>query len=339
MRKMMFVLASSVVISAPILAMPMGQASSVTMEANKIENNKINKDVISLNGNPVEVAGDLIKIKDQTLFPLRSLAKAMGATNIQWNNETKTATIEIPAYSEAHRYLSYLNGITNSKEDKDYSLPKRVKDLQLPPYPLKGGNSSMFEKTPITITIQDDGFSADFAAYDYVIKDNKLYVTGDWFNTMFLADIKMDKDAVDITYPTQVQIEEKLSVIEDVLAPTTPEETLSLWVRGQQVRSGALQYSSLSPKLKEQVLAKKEGWVTGGSSPSAGNVTIVKTQPVGEDTMTYVIKIDEMLQGKVSGQVTQNLEIKKYNLGGKTYWLIEKATGDLGFFSVLRDNQ
>ena len=292
---------------------------------------------LELNGVIKELPSNLPIVKEQILFPLRWLAKEMGASSVAWDEKNRTVTVEIPSYYKRHQYLSYLNGIENGKNSKEYPLPQRLKDLELPPYPLTNGANKLFHHEFITLNITDKGFSMPFAVYDYEMIKDTLYVTSDWFNTMFLAETSSIGDQIKINYLTADEIEKKVAYLEMLTQPTTTEETLALWIVGQKVRSGALQYSALSPKLKEKFLVRKSGWVTGGSSPSVGKATIVNEEQVDACTIRYVINIDEMLQGKVSGQITETIEVEKSELEGKTYWLITSVKGDAGYYSVLPD--
>lgn len=291
---------------------------------------------ILLNGQLLEISDGVLEVKGHLLYPLRWLVMQMGIA-VSWDQKTRTVTIENPTYQEAHLYLSYLNGLTSENQDTTYKLPDRVKTLEIPSYPLKSNDTFMLHQKPIGITIDDDGFNISFAAYDYAFKNNRLYVTPEWFNTIFLAELTKISEGLEIVYPTPEQIEKELENMQKVLAPLTPEETLALWVRGQQVRSGALQYSSLSPELKQQVLASKRGWVTGGSSPSAGKVTILDKKQQAEATLVYTLAVEEMLQGQVFETVKEQITIKKYTLEGNNYWLISEARGDLSYLSLLPD--
>lgn len=296
-----------------------------------------NQQQLELNGIMKTVPGGITVKEGRVLLPIRWLASEMGASRVEWDEKEHTITVEIPGYSEEHQYLSYLAGLQYGKNDKDFPLAKRLQDLELPPYPLNSDRPGMLHQRPIGITLTDDGFSIPFAAYDYEVIDGKLYVGSGWFNTMFLAQIEEDNGLVKIVYPTEIEIKEKLAKLEAITAPTTPEETLALWIRGQQVRSGSLQYSALCPELKEKVLARKGGWVTGGSSPSAGKATILNKEQLDEGSIRYTIKIDEMLQGQISGEIIETLEMKKYEIKEDTYWLISSVKGDTGYYSILPD--
>ncbi|MEG1637894.1 MAG: stalk domain-containing protein [Cellulosilyticaceae bacterium] len=294
---------------------------------------------LELNGIRKNVPGGIVTSEGQMLFPLRWLAAEMGASQVEWDAKERTVTVEVPDYYEEHQYLSYLSGIELGKGNKDYPLAKRLEDLKLPPYPLSGDIASMLHERPIGITIADGDFSIPFVAYDYEFIDGKIYVSSDWYNTMFLAQTQIEGDVIKMNYPTEIEIKEKLAELEAVTMPVTPEEAIALGIRGQQVRSGALQYSALSPELKVRVLEGNLGWVTGGSSPSAGAVAIVNKEQVDKDTMRYTIAIDEMLQGKISGTITEILELKKYEQDGHTYWLISDVKGDENYYSLLPDSK
>lgn len=287
-----------------------------------------------LNGVMKEFPESLKVVKGHVLFPFTWLSKEMGAESVVWDEKNREVTVEVPSFFKQHEYLNYLNGIKYGKENKEYPLPKRLQELEIPPYPLNKEKNPIFHQDSITMNITDKGFSMPWAVYDYEFIKGKLYVTSDWFNTLFLAHTDTSGDRIKITYPTKDELEKKVADLERITQPVTPEEALSLWIIGQQERSGALQYSALSPELKQKFLERKAGWVTGGSSPSAGKATIIDKEQVDADTIRYVITIDEMLQGSVSGQITETIEVKKYELAGKTYWLITSTKGDTGYYSV-----
>lgn len=146
-----------------------------TFVLNVLEETKLTKDQIILNGQLLEIPGGIVEVKGQRLYPLKWLVEQMGGT-VSWDLKTRTATVENPTYQEAHLYLSYLNGLTSSKEGNLYKLPERIKTLEIPAYPLKSGSSVILHQRPIGITVDDDGFNIPFAAYDYAFKNNQLYV-------------------------------------------------------------------------------------------------------------------------------------------------------------------
>ena len=340
MKKFLILIMSGIILSQNVYCASLGKEIASVQQDQKVQNleegaNKVSVDQVLLNQQLMDIPGGVLEVKGQKLYPLRWFVNQMGGT-VTWDAKERTAIVENPSYQEAHLYLSYINGLLNG-EDEQYPLPQRVKALDIPDYPLKGNTGAMLHEVPVGITIDDNGFNVQFVAYDYAFKDNQLYVAPEWFNTIFLADIKPMGEGIAMTYPMQEEIEKEIAVFQETLAPITPEETLALWIRGQQVRSGALQYSSFSPELKEKVLASKRGWVTGGSSPSAGKVTIIDQKIPDVDKMIYTLEVEEMLQGKVSGTVEEQITVKKYLLEDKVYWLISEAKGELGYFTLLPD--
>lgn len=289
---------------------------------------------VIINGVNLEVPGGVVKVKGQKLYPLRWMAEQMGGT-VRWDQTTQTAIVNNPLYNKEHLYLNYLGALLYNDPKAEYTLPERIRSLKLPPYPLNSESGPELHETPIGITIENNGFMMEFAAYGYEFRNNKIYVTADWLNTIFLAQVIEKNGETVMTHPTEEELDKNIEEIQNVLLPATPEETLALWIRGQQVRSGALQYSSLSPELKEQVMQSKRGWVTGGSSPSAGKARIISKKQTMEGIVFYELSIDEMLEGKVWGTVKEELTVRKYEEQGKTYWLISSASGELDEFSIL----
>lgn len=197
----------------------------------------------------------------------------------------------------------------------------------------------MLTSHPIELDIADANYKLPFAVYDYLIHNATLYLTTDWLNTIFLADTSFADGKLYLHYPTKEQLNQKIHQFEDHLRPITPQETLSLWVLGQQNRSGALQYIALSPDLQRQVLSSGKNWVTGGSSPSAGNVTIEKIEPLDRERFRYHLIIEELLHGEKSGEQKQTLVIAPYMIGDQKYWLIQEAQGNLTEFTILESQR
>lgn len=107
-----------------------------------------------------------------------------------------------------------------------------------------------------------------------------------------------------------------------------PKQAVELWILGVNNRSGAIQYTMLSPSLQEKSRSKFEEtrWVTGQSSPSVNNFRFTKEENLSESKMRYTVNYDveTSTQNLVSGQkiiiVEKNLE------PFREYWFISSIT-------------
>lgn len=285
----------------------------------------------------VEVSVPIICEKGENLIPIRKVAETLGAKSITWNKKEHILSMEVD-YKLSHLYLSYLNGLEETNREYVEPLPPRLRNMELPPYPLKGRNGQQLEQRPITLELKDGDYSASYAVYDYKIADNTLYLGEEWLNTIFLADsIKIQsKDKFQVQYLDKSELEEEVKTLEGLIKPTTAEEAIALWSRGQQTRSGALQYSALSEPLQKKVMEQFSGWVTGGSSPSLGKLVSQQAEVVDEGHKVYTLQYDEMLQGKVSGHIQQKVFVEHVDQNGKGFWLITGVEGDTEYYSLIK---
>lgn len=287
--------------------------------------------VLVLNDKPIQAIKELPVVEGQVLYPIEELSYLMGAIDVSWYPNKKVLTVENPSFYEQGLYLSYLAGLDQQSDPEDYPLPDRLQKLPLPPYPRDSMTPVSLHEAPIGLTIMDKKYMMPWAVYDYEWIDDVLYVSQEWFNVMFLAQTEYEGEKIIMTYPTAKQIEQNVGKLEQVTRPRTPEEAVALWIHGQQVRSGALQYSALGSDLQKQVWEQQKGWVTGGSSPSVGKATTVHTEYVKEDMRRYTITLEEVLQGKVNSMLAQTLIIRSYKIDDQMYWGITQAEGDLGY--------
>lgn len=285
----------------------------------------------------VEVNVEIICEKGESLVLIRKVADRLGAKSITWNKKERLLSMEVD-YKLSHLYLSYLNGLEEADREYVEPLPPRLRSMELPPYPLKGLNGKQLEKKPITLELRDDDYSISYAVYDYKIQKDILYLGEEWLNTIFLADTTciQEKDKLQVHYLDADELREEVKTLEGLIKPTTAEEAIALWSRGQQTRSGALQYSALSEALQEKVMDRFSGWVTGGSSPSLGKLVSQQVEVVDEGHKIYTLQYDEILQGKVSGHIQQKVSVEHVDQNGKGFWLITDVEGDIGYYSIVK---
>lgn len=175
--------------------------------------------------------------------------------------------------------------------------------------------------------------------YDYQIIHDKLYVPYSLFKTIGIEGVVVDKGdkEIVINVHSKEEVQQEIDVIQNALHTSDSEILLGLWVRGQQLRSDALQYATLSDALKEKVLPeiKEKGWVTGGSSPTlrGGEVTILNKEEVSEKEIKYIVQYESMLQGKVYETLQQTITMANYKIDDTTYWEITDVQGDVGYYT------
>ena len=140
----------------------------------------------------------------------------------------------------------------------------------------------MINPKPLNLDIISQGVSVPYALYDYKIIDGRVFVGEKWLNTLFLADVKYDneKNILSVSYIEPEELASKTEELEEIITPRSADEALALWIRGQQTRAGTLQYIALSDELRAKAITKASNqlWVTGGSSPSLGEATVLETK-------------------------------------------------------------
>lgn len=291
-----------------------------------------------LNGIEVDSPYPFLREGNELLIPLKYFATQMGAMGVVWDPHTKVVSVTMEDFLIRHQYLSYLNGLQRYKNEEKH-IPEALEKLELPSYPLHNNNLSIIHQNPIELRILSHGTSRSWAVYDYTFKYDKIYIGIEWLNTLFLAQVTETPESVCITYPTTEDLQQKLIELEKVARPTLPEEALSLWIKGQEYRSGGLQYMALSPRLQEVVrMGINKGdswWVTGGSSPSFRNAKITNLLSTDIETKRFQITFDEVAQGQTLKQLQQIVTIKKYIIEDEVYWLLDEVKGNTDYYSVI----
>ena len=294
---------------------------------------------------------DYLQINNTVYVPFKWLTEQVGIEAFTWQQGKPHSgakahiEIEVPAYF-TERYIQNLERGLDAEDTSKQSLPEYFNKIQLNTYAsseFKRIDSGLNTKQ-IILDITSNGYVDGLAVYDYKIVANTLYIgLGRSIAEIFgLQSLKVDSAAhkVSLTYITQHDLKQLLEdeVLEVALQlrAETAEDALKAWIRGQQARSGALQYTMLSKQLQEHVLSeiKERGWTTGGSSPSLGDqLTIKQEQRVNDTTMLYTVGYESLLQGKVYETPEQKIEIKAYQMLTGTYWKISRVTGDVGYYT------
>ncbi len=296
---------------------------------------------------------DYLEIGGQIYVPFRWLLNQVGIQELKWEDGKKDGntkayiTIEAPAYFW-NFYISMLTrGLTADEEGSSYMpLPDSLKGVVIKKEKQETHieNVASLNMRPLELTVTSEGYEIGGVIYNYKIIDGKLYIPVDKVATYLgIQDVKVDQVTNQATLEyipqdkLQVNLAEQKAILEEKLQLKNPRDVLAVWIRGQQMRNGALQYAVLCNQLKEKVLpeVKMRGWVTGGSSPSlsGGKVTIKNEEKVDEDTIHYTVQYESMLQGKVFETLEQEVEIKAHTVEGEKYWCINSVTGDVGYYT------
>ncbi|HEY8342351.1 MAG TPA: copper amine oxidase N-terminal domain-containing protein [Calditerricola sp.] len=88
---------------------------------------------------------------------------------------------------------------------------------------------------------------------------------------------------VHVHHAAKRSLERRVELLEQALAPHSPQEAVHTWARGVKERNGALQFAVMTPEWK----AKMEpylspSWVTGVSSPWVDDYTITEANGAGD---------------------------------------------------------
>lgn len=284
-------------------------------------------------------------VQGEVMIPIRWAAEQLGVQSIKWDADSRTVSMKTDESMDQYLKLSsYIKGLTLRSEEKEaerLSLTESAKKIVLPTLPeriltlnLKGQDQSSGPKKSITFSVNDD----PYAVYDFEMVNDRIYVLADWLQQLFKAEVTYDQQnhKLSIRSFNREEVEAHLHKIEEALVSSTPEDAVKLWGRGEQTRSGALQYAALSPELKKAAMEQKQSsWVTGVSSPWIGQITIAKEIMHSDRAVEYTITYPEITSaGSTIGSET--FLVEKLLINGEEGWYITKLiTGSS--YSILSD--
>ncbi|MDQ0175538.1 stalk domain-containing protein [Bacillus chungangensis] len=284
-------------------------------------------------------------VQGEVMIPIRWAAEQLGVQSIKWDSDTRTVLMKTDESIDQYMKLSsYINGLTLRSEEKEAErlpLTESAKKIVLPTLPnrvltlnLEGQDRSSGTKKPITFSVNDD----PYAVNDFEMYDDRIYVLADWLQQLFKAEVTYDQQnhKLSIRSFNREEIETCLHMIEEALISSTPEDTVKLWGRGEQTRSGALQYAALSPELKKAAMEQNQSsWVTGMSSPWIGQITIAKEIKHSDQAVEYTITYPEITSaGSTIGSET--FLVEKLFINGKEGWYITRHLSGSSY-SILSD--
>lgn len=86
----------------------------------------------------------------------------------------------------------------------------------------------------------------------------------------------------------------RIDLLEDALAPRTPELAAYSWAEAIKTRNGAWQYAIMDEKLRSEYLEQFEAtnWVTGFSSPWVENYRVTRQSVDEQGDVTFKVEFD-----------------------------------------------
>jgi len=310
---------------------------------------------VQINGSVVDAPADMDVVEDQVMVPLRWAAEQLGASSVTWDDAARTVTIKTPQdFYNTEKLASYASGLQSSIEepdeqiwplpdkaqnpDRSYAVPNRRWVLNLDRYkPLQLGPTQ--PRDPITIRIaSDDGiYEHSSVANSAENRHDHYYLPMDWLEYLFKAQVNYNDAAnvFSIQTPDPDQIKSEIALIENTLIPSSADEAIKLWGRGEQVRNGALQYLALSPQLRQEAdksnYVRQSYWVTGSSSPWVGPVTIINREELSNSKVEYTLSFPELTSNPPHTRATEKLVAEKLTVNGREGWYITQILQSSGY--------
>ncbi|WP_248928437.1 copper amine oxidase N-terminal domain-containing protein [Paenibacillus hamazuiensis] len=103
-----------------------------------------------------------------------------------------------------------------------------------------------------------------------------------------------DSQSVEVEMPQARSLQMQVQLLENAVAPKSPEEAVETWARAVQTRNGALQYAVMAPRLKELERKSFEAfhWVSGVSSPWVEKYKIEPIRTEEDGSRTFGVRFD-----------------------------------------------
>lgn len=310
---------------------------------------------IRINGAAVTVPAGTHVAEGQVMVPIRWAAGQLGAYTVLWDPERRNIDIKTNEdFYRLEKLSTFDRGLLArdaNKEAEMWPLPERAQKIALPHLRdriLVLNLDSWAEKymntpnsprppKPISITVINDSQSYAFpvAVNCFANIDGHFYVPMDYLELLFFAKVNYDGRAnrLSIQTPDLQQVEQQLSAIEDALIPTTPEEAMKLWGRGEQTRCGSIQYTVLSLELRQQAdrHIRESGWVTGGSSPWVGPITVQEEKKLSDNATEFTVTFPEITSTPPNPTATERFVVEQLTVNGKKGWFITKMLQSSGY--------
>lgn len=333
--------------SAEKISEKLHQAGNKVLFINSSE--KVIKNVaaitVQINGSTV-TAPDMEVVGGQVMVPLRWAAEQLGVGSLQWDPATRTISIKTRHdFYNMEKLASYARGLqsnTGEKNKQIWPLPEKVKNLQLSyavpsrAWVLNLNRDKAFSSTQprehiyIRITSDDSLYEHGSATHSAENRQDHYYLPMDWLEYLFNARVNYNDAAnvLSIQTPDPDKIKSEITLIENALIPSSADEAVKLWGRGEQIRCGALQYAALSPQLRQEAdksyYVRQSYWVTGGSSPWVGPITITNRNKLSDTRIEYTISFPEITSDPPNTTATEKMVVEKLLYNGREGWFINQ---------------
>lgn len=314
---------------------------------------------VQIDGSVVKAPADINVVEGQVMVPLRWAAQQLGADSVQWDSATRTVTIVTRQdFYNLEKLTAYVRGLQTSSQEGEglWPLPDRVKDLPLsyavPPnrewvWELDSFKAQRLDPTRprdciyIHIASDDGLYEHDSAVYSIQNRQGHFYLPMDWLEHLFKATVAYEEttNILSIQTPDQEKVKAEIALIESTLVPASADEAVKLWGRGEQVRNGALQYAALSPQLRQKAdksdYVLQTYWVTGGSSPWVGPITIKNRDTLSDTRMEYTLSFPEITSGSPYSTATEKMVVEKLLVNGQEGWFITELLQSSGYYGII----
>lgn len=309
---------------------------------------------VQLNGSVVNAPADINEVEGQVMIPLRWAAELLGDNTVQWDIATRTITIKTKQdFYSLEKLASYTRGLQYGSDEHEGSiwpLPDRVKKLHLSdlvpnrewvlelPQKMKQLSPSQFPQSITIRIVSEDGlYEHSSVVYSAENRHGHYYLPMDWLEYLFNAKVQYNEttNVLFIQTPDLEKIKYEIAKIEDMLIPESADEAVKLWGRGEQTRNGAMQYAVLSPQLRREAdnsaYVCQTYWVTGGSSPWVGPITIMKRNKLSDTKIEYTLSFPEITSVPPHTTSTEKLIVEKLSNNGQEGWFITQIQQSSGY--------
>lgn len=308
---------------------------------------------VQINGTVVNAPSDMDVMEGQVMVPVRWVAEQLGASCVQWDSSNRTITIKTPQdFYSTEKLASYARALhvnAGKKEGQIWPLPEKVKDLdlsyavdrqwilELPHTRELLSLRQPVDSITISIISNDGRYEHSSVVHSAENRQGHYYLPMDWLEYLFKARVDYDQAAnvFSIQKPDLDKIKADIALIEKNLIPSSADEAVKLWGRGEQTRNGALQYAALSPQLRKEAdtsdYVRQTYWVTGGSSPWVGPITIQNRAALSNNKIEYTLSFPELTSGPSYTTATEKMVVEKLFYNGQEGWFITKILQSRGY--------
>ncbi|MBL0388718.1 hypothetical protein JJB07_19095 [Tumebacillus sp. ITR2] len=143
------------------------------------------------------------------------------------------------------------------------------------------------------------------------------------------AEVKWngDQQQVELTAPDLKMQKMQIDLLEQALAPTSPQEAAESWAKAVKERNGAAQYAVSSSELRQKngpIFGPGGNWVTGVSSPWVEKYEVIDEKQTDDNSYAYKVVFSYATSTGPAGQGITQLIVHRY--GDK--WFVANSGPD-----------